>query len=35
MAHEFFEDEKVASLLNELYIVFKVDREERPELVST
>ena len=32
MAHESFEDEKVASLLNENFVSIKVDREERPDL---
>ena len=30
MAHESFEDEATASLMNELYVNIKVDREERP-----
>ena len=34
MAHESFEDEKVAELLNKNFVSFNVDREERPELVS-
>lgn len=34
MAHESFEDEEVASLLNEHYISIKVDREERPDVDS-
>ena len=32
MAHESFEDEFTARLMNELYINIKVDREERPDL---
>jgi hypothetical protein len=32
MAHESFEDERIARLLNEHFIAVKVDREERPEL---
>ncbi len=32
MAHESFEDERVASLMNELFVNVKVDREERPDL---
>lgn len=32
MAHESFEDETVARLLNEHYIAVKVDREERPDV---
>ena len=32
MAHESFEDEQVAGLMNELFINIKVDREERPDL---
>ncbi|GJL80886.1 MAG: hypothetical protein DHS20C01_05200 [marine bacterium B5-7] len=32
MAHESFEDPSTASLMNELYINIKVDREERPDL---
>lgn len=32
MAHESFEDEEVAKILNENYIAIKVDREERPEI---
>jgi uncharacterized protein YyaL (SSP411 family) len=32
MAHESFEDEEVAQLLNEHYIAIKVDREERPDI---
>jgi uncharacterized protein YyaL (SSP411 family) len=32
MAHESFEDEKVAEILNENFIAIKVDREERPDI---
>ncbi len=32
MAHECFEDETVAGLMNEAFINIKLDREERPEL---
>ena len=32
MAHESFEDERVASLMNELFVNIKVDREERPDI---
>jgi hypothetical protein len=32
MAHESFEDEATAALMNELYVNVKVDREERPDL---
>lgn len=32
MAHESFEDEGVAAVMNDLYINIKVDREERPEI---
>jgi uncharacterized protein len=34
MAHESFEDETTAQLMNELFINIKVDREERPDLDS-
>jgi uncharacterized protein len=34
MAHESFEDEEVAAILNEKYIAIKVDREERPDIDS-
>ncbi|MFC2947304.1 thioredoxin domain-containing protein [Virgibacillus sediminis] len=34
MAHESFEDEEVASVLNEKYVSIKVDREERPDVDS-
>ena len=32
MAHESFEDEQSAALMNELFINIKVDREERPDI---
>ena len=32
MAHESFENEEVAELMNRLFINIKVDREERPDL---
>jgi len=32
MAHESFEDEKVAELMNEHFICIKIDREERPDI---
>lgn len=32
MAHESFEDESIAALMNELFINIKVDREERPDI---
>ncbi len=32
MAHESFEDEKVAKILNKNFICIKVDREERPDI---
>ena len=32
MAHESFEDEGTAALMNELFVNIKVDREERPDL---
>ena len=32
MAHESFEDETTAALMNELYVNIKVDREERPDI---
>lgn len=34
MAHESFEDESVASLLNQHFVSIKVDREERPDVDS-
>jgi uncharacterized protein YyaL (SSP411 family) len=32
MAHESFEDDAIAKLMNELFVNVKVDREERPDL---
>src|SRR5687767_4632512 len=32
MAHESFEDEATAALMNELFVSIKVDREERPDV---
>jgi uncharacterized protein YyaL (SSP411 family) len=32
MAHESFEDEETATLMNELFVNVKVDREERPDV---
>ena len=32
MEHESFEDERIAALMNELFVCVKVDREERPDL---
>ncbi|MBW2259587.1 MAG: thioredoxin domain-containing protein, partial [Deltaproteobacteria bacterium] len=32
MAHESFEDEEVARLLNQHFVAIKVDREERPDI---
>jgi uncharacterized protein YyaL (SSP411 family) len=32
MAHESFEDERIAALMNDLFVNIKVDREERPDL---
>ena len=32
MAHESFEDEETAKIMNEKFINIKVDREERPDL---
>jgi uncharacterized protein len=34
MAHESFEDQETARLMNELFVNIKVDREERPDLDS-
>ena len=34
MAHESFENEEIAKLMNELFVNIKVDREERPDLDS-
>ncbi len=35
MAHESFEDDEIAALLNDSFINVKVDREERPDIDST
>ncbi len=35
MAHESFEDEEIAGLMNEAFINVKVDREERPDIDNT
>ncbi len=35
MAHESFEDEEIAALMNEAFINIKVDREERPDIDNT
>jgi uncharacterized protein len=32
MAHESFEDDQVAAVMNELFVNIKVDREERPDI---
>ena len=32
MAHESFEDDEIAKLLNRYYVCIKVDREERPDI---
>ena len=32
MAHESFEDEEVAALMNANFVCIKLDREERPDL---
>ena len=32
MAHESFEDDETAALMNELFVNIKVDREERPDI---
>ncbi len=34
MAHESFEDQEVADVLNKFYVAIKVDREERPDIDS-
>jgi uncharacterized protein YyaL (SSP411 family) len=34
MAHESFENEQIAALMNELFVNIKVDREERPDVDS-
>ncbi|MGB8871795.1 MAG: thioredoxin domain-containing protein [Desulfobaccales bacterium] len=35
MAHECFEDQAIAAVLNEHFVAIKVDREERPDLDET
>lgn len=35
MAHESFENEEVAALMNERFVSIKVDREERPDIDQT
>jgi uncharacterized protein len=35
MAHESFEDEEVAGLMNRAFVNIKVDREERPDIDNT
>jgi len=32
MAHESFEDDATARVMNELFVNIKVDREERPDI---
>ncbi len=32
MAHESFEDDATAKIMNELFVNIKIDREERPDL---
>ncbi|MGZ4597188.1 MAG: DUF255 domain-containing protein, partial [Actinomycetes bacterium] len=32
MAHESFEDDDVAAVMNSLFVSIKVDREERPDV---
>ena len=32
MAHESFEDDEIAALMNKLFVSIKIDREERPDL---
>ncbi len=34
MAHESFEDEQIAQILNQYFIAIKVDKEERPDIDS-
>ena len=34
MAHESFEDEEVARIMNNNFVAIKVDREERPDVDS-
>lgn len=35
MAHESFEDETIASMMNQAFVNIKVDREERPDIDNT
>ncbi|HET6528393.1 MAG TPA: thioredoxin domain-containing protein, partial [Balneolaceae bacterium] len=35
MAHESFEDEEIAELMNDAFVNIKVDREERPDIDNT
>lgn len=35
MAHESFEDEEIAALMNKAFVNIKVDREERPDIDNT
>jgi uncharacterized protein YyaL (SSP411 family) len=35
MAHESFEDEEIAAMMNKAFINIKVDREERPDIDNT
>jgi len=35
MAHESFEDEEIAAMMNESFVNIKVDREERPDIDHT
>lgn len=35
MAHESFEDDEIARLMNETFVNIKVDREERPDIDNT
>lgn len=35
MAHESFEDDEIAALMNEAFVNIKVDREERPDIDNT
>src|SRR5258706_11232461 len=34
MAHESFEDDATAAVMNELFVSIKVDREERPDIAQ-
>jgi len=34
MAHESFENKRVAALMNKVFVSIKVDREERPDIDS-